>query len=279
MQTRVAAIIVTWNRRELVSAVLEALAEQSIGAGVIDLVVVDNHSTDGTLEGLVERWNPDRVVDNRTAHAHLPAFVERDPARGPNRGGFRSLTIVRNADNMGGCGGFNTGFEYIAHAMDTDGARSAGTAPDFVWLVDDDIDVAPDTLERLVATMRSDARIGLVGSRTMDINSREDTIETTIYFDPTTGSWRIRPAPGIAWRAIARVSGRPSVGGPKGRHYYFSGVREVDIVSACSMLARWSAVREIGFWDYRYFIYCDDADWCLRFAEGGVPDGVSIWTR
>lgn len=267
MQTRVAAIIVTWNRRELVSAVLEALAEQSIGAGVIDLVVVDNHSTDGTLEGLVERWNPDRVVDNRTAHAHLPAFVERDPARGPNRGGFRSLTIVRNADNLGGCGGFNTGFEYIAHAMDTDGARSAGTAPDFVWLVDDDIDVAPDTLERLVATMRSDARIGLVGSRTKDYNSREDTIETTIYFDPRTGFMADHPAPGHRLEG-SHAEWVARVGGPKGRND-FSGVRDVDIVSACSMLARWSAVREIGFWDYRYFIYCDDADWCLRFARAG----------
>lgn len=267
MTTRVAAIIVTWNRRELVSAVLEALTHQSIGAGVIDLIVVDNHSTDGTLEALVERWSPDRVVDNRTAHAHEPRFESRDVPRGPNRGGFRSLTIVRNADNLGGCGGFNTGFEYIAHAFDGDAARGAGIDPDFVWLVDDDIDVAPDTLERLVATMRSDARIGLVGSRTKDYNSREDTIETTIYFDPETGFMADHPASGHRLESShAEWVGR--VGGPKGRHE-FGGVREVDIVSACSMLARWSAVREIGFWDYRYFIYCDDADWCLRFARAG----------
>lgn len=267
MPTRVAAIIVTWNRRELVSAVLEALTQQSIGAGVIDLIVVDNHSTDGTLEGLVARWNPDRVVDNRTAHAHEPAFAMREDPRGPNRGGFRSLTIVRNADNLGGCGGFNTGFEYIADALDTEAARRAGVAPDFVWLVDDDIDVAPDTLERLVATMRSDARIGLVGSRTKDYNSREDTIETTIYFDPQTGFMADHPAPGHQLeRSHAEWVAR--IGGPKGRND-FRGVRDVDIVSACSMLARWSAVREIGFWDYRYFIYCDDADWCLRFARAG----------
>ena len=24
-----------------------------------------------------------------------------------------------------------------------------------------------------------------------------------------------------------------------------------------------------SLWDYRYFIYCDDADWCLRFARAG----------
>jgi hypothetical protein len=35
------------------------------------------------------------------------------------------------------------------------------------------------------------------------------------------------------------------------------------------MLARWSAVEKVGFWDWRYFIYCDDADWCLRFGKAG----------
>ena len=257
----------TWNRKALVSAVIEALTRQTIGASVLDLVVVDNDSTDGTLEHLVMAWNPDAVVDNPTRHAHEPAFQRRDDPRGPNRGGFRSLTIIRNAENLGGCGGFNTGFEFIAHALDTVGARESGASPDYVWLVDDDIDVASDTLERLVTTMRSDDRIGLVGSRTMDYNSREDTIETTIYFDPKTGFMADHPAPDHRLHA-SHAEWVSRVGGPKGRHA-FSGVRDVDIVSACSMLARWSAVREVGFWDYRYFIYCDDADWCLRFARAG----------
>lgn len=265
--TRVAAIIVTWNRRELVSAVLEAISRQSIGAGVIDLVVVDNNSTDGTLERLVERWSPDEIVDNPTSHAHLPRFQSRALRSGPNQGGFRSLTIVRNSENLGGCGGFNTGFEYIAHALDTDDARRQGLAPDYVWLVDDDIDVAPDTLDRLVSTMRSDPSIGLVGSRTKDYNSRDETIETTIYFDPDTGFMGDHPAPGHRLYD-SHAAWAERVGGPKGRREY-AGVRDVDIVSACSMLARWAAVREIGFWDYRYFIYCDDADWCLRFARAG----------
>ncbi len=264
---RVAAIIVTWNRKALVSAVVDALTRQSIGAGVLDLVVVDNDSTDGTLEHLVSLWNPDAVVQNRTRLAHVPAFERGQNRTGTNLGGFRSLTIVRNAENLGGCGGFNTGFEYISHALDTERHRRTGTAPDYVWLVDDDIDVAPDTLERLVATMRSDDRIGLVGSRTMDYNNREETIETTIYFDPRTGFMADHPAPGHRLFA-SHAAWVSRVGGPKGRHA-FSGVRDVDIVSACSMLARWSAVREIGFWDYRYFIYCDDADWCLRFARAG----------
>lgn len=267
LDARVAVIIVTWNRRTMVSDVLAALSRQTAGPGCMDVIVVDNHSTDGTLERLVERWSPDRIVDNPTTRPDRPAFAPRDGVRGPNLAGFRSLTIVRNGDNLGGCGGFNTGFRYIAHALDTPAARAAGTAPDYAWLVDDDIDLEPTTLERLASTMRSDPSIGLVGSRTKDINRRGTTIETTIYFDPATGFMGDHPAP---HHRLAASHGEwaARVGGPKGDHE-FQGVRDVDIVSACSMLARWSAVREVGFWDDRYFIYCDDADWCLRFAHAG----------
>lgn len=36
------------------------------------------------------------------------------------------------------------------------------------------------------------------------------------------------------------------------------------------MLAHWSGVKKVGFWDYRYFIYCDDADWCLHSRRRGT---------
>ena len=42
------------------------------------------------------------------------------------------------------------------------------------------------------------------------------------------------------------------------------------------MLARWGGVKKVGFWDYRYFIYCDDADWCLRFAQAGYRVVLSL---
>lgn len=269
VDARVAVLIVTWNRREMVSAVLAALSRQTAGPACLDVVVIDNASSDGTLDHLIGAWNPDVVVDNDTPRAHEPAFVRRERPREPrpNAGGFRSLTIVRNTDNLGGCGGFNTGFEYVAWAFDTEHDRARGTAPDYVWLVDDDIDIEPTTLSRLVRTMRSDPRMGLVGSRTVDYHNRVTTIETTIYFDPSTGYMGDQPATDHRLEA-SHQEWVAKIGGPKGERP-FSGYRDVDVVSACSMLAKWEGVRKVGFWDYRYFIYCDDADWCLRFARAG----------
>lgn len=261
----VAVIIVTWNRAAMVCDVIAALARQRFPRSAIDAVVVDNASTDGTAELLVERWGAERIVPNPTQHAHEPAFAEPTPTgRGPNRAGLRSLTVVRNAHNLGGCGGFNTGFAYVQHAFDV---PDSPTPPDYVWLVDDDIDLPDDAAQRLVEAATNDPSIGLVGSRTVDIRNRDTTIETTVYFDRRTGLMTDNAPPGHP-RHDEHKAWAERVGGTKGRREY-SGLRDVDVVSACSLLARWSAVREVGFWDWRYFIYCDDADWCLRFARAG----------
>ncbi|MBL8760771.1 MAG: glycosyltransferase family 2 protein [Phycisphaerae bacterium] len=271
--TRVAVIIITWNRKGYVTNVLRALSRQTYPPSQLDVVVVDNAGTDGTLDHLRELFRPERVVFNDARVAHEPRFREPIGLAGGNRLGLGSLTLVRNASNFGGCGGFNTGFSYVDAVLDGT-ARSPGERPTYVWLVDDDIDLPEGTLANLVVTAERDENIGLVGSRTMDINNRENTIETTIYFDPTTGLMGDEAPRGHRLEQSHRewVS---RVGGTRGERY-FSGIRDVDIVSACSMLARWSGVKKVGFWDYRYFIYCDDADWCLRFAKAGYRVVLSL---
>jgi GT2 family glycosyltransferase len=261
----IAAVIVTWNRKADVDQVLAALSRQGYPRQRLDVIVVDNASTDGTLEYLSQRWRPERIIQNPTDKAHEPRFSA--PIAGAegerNRGGFASLTIVRNSENHGGCGGFNTGFACVEYLL----CRTPGEEPDFVWLVDDDIDLPADTLERLADAAAEDDAIGLVGSRTMDLNDREKTIETTIYFHPRDGSMADHPPPGHPMQAD-HARWIEKVGGTRGTGAY-SGVRDVDVVSACCLLARWSAVKQVGFWDWRYFIYCDDADWSLRFGRAG----------
>ena len=99
---------------------LEDLAAQTFPAGCLDVVVCDNASTDGTLEHLRRLFSPERIVENPTARAHKPAFKLSAKPTGPNTLGFRSLTIVRNSANLGGCGGFNTGLAFAERVLETD---------------------------------------------------------------------------------------------------------------------------------------------------------------
>jgi len=272
-QRSIAVLVVTWNRKTPLDHQLKAVASQSYPVSNLDVIIVDNSSTDGTLEALQAAWKPEQVVINDAKVAHEPAFrTPVDEARiglrpATNAGGFRSLTVVHNANNFGGCGGFNTGFAFIERYLEKGWEGASGGKPDYVWLVDDDAEVAPRALEHMLAAAEADPKVGLVGSRTVDWHNRGVTIESTIYMDIETGRMGDQPAPGHRlfeshkeWAA--------KVGGPKGANTY-TGVREVDVASACCLLGRWSAVREVGYWDYRYFIYCDDADWGLRFPKHG----------
>jgi rhamnopyranosyl-N-acetylglucosaminyl-diphospho-decaprenol beta-1,3/1,4-galactofuranosyltransferase len=102
--------IVTFNRRELLLECLEAIARQT--RPVDEVVVVDNASSDGTLE-----------------HLQASGIGQRLPL------GY--LRVERN-------GGGAEGFHYAVRAGLDSGA-------DWIWLMDDDCEPDPDALEKLLA--------------------------------------------------------------------------------------------------------------------------------
>ncbi|MFI4916563.1 MAG: glycosyltransferase family 2 protein [Phycisphaerales bacterium JB060] len=257
----VAVVMVTWNRAaEARRAIESILAQREIDLASVHLVVVDNASTDGTTDALTDWLHPERLVTNGTDRADNPAFAATDTDTA-NTAGLASVTLVRNTANLGGTGGFNTGFQAVEKLLAPDADI------DFLWLLDDDALADANALASLLRTAEEDPAAGLVGSRAVDIADRTTTYETTIYYDPAQGRMAETPHAGHRLEG-AHTDWIARVGDSRGAHD-FAGVREVDVVSACSMLARWSVVQRVGYWDSRYFIYCDDADWCLRVGRAG----------
>ncbi|MDQ3723758.1 MAG: glycosyltransferase [Actinomycetota bacterium] len=107
---RVCAAVVTYNRKALLLECLDALLRQT--HPVERIFVIDNASTDGTLELVRERG----LLDD-----------ER-------------LEYVRCEHNSGGAGGY-------ARAVEVSRAREV----DWIWLMDDDAEPRLDTLEQLLA--------------------------------------------------------------------------------------------------------------------------------
>lgn len=140
---RVTAVLVAYNRRELLRESLEALAAQS--RPVDRLVVVDNASDDGSGDvaaELLEQWG--------------------ERAR-----------LLRLTENTGGAGGFAAG---IAAAVAED-------CIDWVWVMDDDTVPGPDALagalaahERYRATGQDD--LAVMGSRVVWTDGRDHPMNT-----------------------------------------------------------------------------------------------------
>ena len=50
------------------------------------------------------------------------------------------------------------------------------------------------------------------------------------------------------------------------------------------MLVKWEVLVEVGTWDEKYFLHCEDLDWCMRFRQKGwkilfVPDAPVVHHR
>lgn len=101
MEPKVLVISVTFNKKEYIANLLNSL--KNIQYSNFD-VVVDNASSDGTVE-----------------------FVREN---------FPEVTLIANAENTGGSGGFNAG---ISYAFKQHGY-------DYYWLLDNDVEVSPDAL-------------------------------------------------------------------------------------------------------------------------------------
>lgn len=258
---RLVAVAVTWNRpddiRRLVAS-LEALES----APPLTLIVVDNAS-DAPVSGL-------KPFEEHIANASLdpaaPQFAPAPELDSPARQAtatdqrIERLLIVRNRDNLGGCGGFLTGY-HVANQL------LAKTDHAFLWLLDDDATPTPPSLRHMLNAMSADPRLGAVGARMADPADPDHILEGPVYFDRETGIFQPAPREGTphhaaftAWRA--RVDAKDPCAET-------SGLIPCDIMAACSLLCRWSAVRKAGFWDPRYFLAADDAEWCIRLAANG----------
>ena len=142
----IAAVVVTYNRKDLLGQCLDSLLRQSHALDA--LYVIDNHSTDGTYDSLLAR--------ELIAPSECRAEVAVETSRPVPLAGFpdRRLEVhyVRMPENTGGAGGFHEGMKRAALAgrdPQRDPSR-LGTRFDWLWLMDDDLLTAPDALEILV---------------------------------------------------------------------------------------------------------------------------------
>ena len=83
MDKLVAAIVVTYNRKNLLLENIECLKQQS-ESDKLDIIIIDNASTDGTESAL------------------QPYILDK------------SVIYINTGSNLGGAGGFNFGISYAA---------------------------------------------------------------------------------------------------------------------------------------------------------------------
>ncbi|MDH4135795.1 MAG: glycosyltransferase family 2 protein [Anaerolineae bacterium] len=201
----VTIIVLNWNGLADTLECLESLA--GLDYPTYEVVVVDNDSTDGSVEAIRAR--------------------------------FPQVTLIENGENLGFAGGNNVG---MCYAMDQ------GT--DYVLLLNNDTIVDPEFLTTLVKAAESDPSIGIVSP-------------ILYYYDEPHTIWCAGAS--IDWRrgVTHRLRAEEPDDGQDER------IHEVDFVSGCALLAKSSVVKDTGLMDHEFFLYYEEADWCVRARAQG----------
>ena len=194
-----AVVIPNWNGRNWLEPCLGSLAEQTMAPA--EVIVVDNGSTDGSLELLRER-------------------------------GVRTIELGRN-----------TGF---AHACNR-GIEAADT--ELVALVNTDVVLAPDWLERMTAALESEPEAASAACKMVDLR------DPRLIWD--AGDFLRRDGAAEQRGRGERDDGR------------FDEPGEAGAACAGAALYRRAAVLEVGGFDERFFAYLEDVDLGVRLRLAG----------
>ena len=190
---KVAAVVITYNRKTLLEKCIKALLCQSVSC---DIIIIDNASTDGTGE-MVRT-----IVDPRRSY-------------------------FNTGSNLGGAGGFNYGMRKAVEA-----------GYEYVWLMDDDTIVQPDSLAHLlVADKKLDGNYGWLSSKALWTDGSlclMNQQRTSIYrkFDPMN-----------------------------------SGIEKIQLASFVSLFMKSEIILQHGLPIKDFFIWGDDWEYTRRISR------------
>lgn len=182
------------------------------------------------------------VVDNDSADGSAAFVASR----------FPKIRLIRNPTNMGYAGGNNTGLIY---ALD----RGA----DFVWLINPDVLVAPDTLLKFLEGGSKHAREGIFGCKMFFAPGHESHPDR--YSQDQLGR--------VIWYTGGLMDWRNLIGFHRGvdevDKEQFNFDTETDYVTGACMFIKRRVLEEVGLLDPRFFLYYEENDFCQRAKRAG----------
>ncbi len=171
------------------------------------------------------------VVDNSPGDPDLDAALADYP----------TCQRIDAPDNLGFGRGNNLGIRWIFDHTDCE----------FVFVLNNDAVVFPDTIRELERIMDDNPDVGMAGPRIVFADDPDK-----LWFGGGEVSWRrgAALAPGAHGPADAALAMRP---------------RDVSFLSGCAVLIRRRLLEQIGGFDPRFFMYEEDLELCLRAVEAG----------
>lgn len=190
------------------------------------------------------------LVDNASSDGSFePACkLARELALQAPREGRFTLFAIQNGRNVGFAGGNNVALRQ---------ARGR-----FILLLNPDATLCPGSLEEVIRYMDGNPEVGICGPRVMLPSGRLDAPCRRTFKTPST----------YLYKQFGLSKLFP--GSRRFGKYYLSylpedQLAEVDSVIGAFLMIRREAMEQVGLLDERYFMYCEDEDWCFQAKKAG----------
>lgn len=223
------AVVVTFNRRELLLECLQGLVSQSMP--LASIIIVDNASTDDTSASLFEagfiNTLPPKEIDE-------PFEIEFETDFLDVKGNNIHIKYTYMHENTGGSGGFQYGIK-----------RAYEAGFDYIWIMDDDVKARSNALENALKK--------LIGNSDIIIqNSREYSDGTLYEFGSKNNYFNYIHKIKYNWEELKYLE-----------EY------EVPFCSFEGLIIPRNAIGRVGLPNAKFFISFDDTDYGYRLIKSG----------
>ena len=228
---KVCAVVVTYNRKNLLIECLESLKSQS--RPLEGIYLIDNASSDGTSELLVEHGYIKELPSNYHENWNK-CYNLKSTVNGKNI----KFNYVRLSENTGGAGGFHEGVK-----------RAYEDGYDWLWLMDDDAEPLNDALEQL-SNYFDEKNVSALSS-VVKTTDNQIISGHRGYFDfkSLTNYKIVRSLP------LSLIDKNNAL--------------KIDAISFVGVLINRKAIKKVGFPKKEFFVYGDDYEYSIRLRSVG----------
>ncbi len=176
---------------------------------------------------------------------------------------FLEFTIIRNKENLGFAAANNIGL------------RAA--KGQFLMVLNSDTELSADAASRMLEFIKMHSDVGMVGPKLVCPDGR---LQINGQRFPTF----LREVMGLTrlFRVFRRYHDKNLAWGRED----FDANTEIDALAGACMLIRREVLDTAGYLDERFFMYYEDADWCLRIKQAGwkiwylgEAEVVHVWAQ
>lgn len=166
---------------------------------------------------------------NDNSWQHLQSFLEQP-----------FVTLLQTNENKGFAGGMNVGIKYALEHLN----------PDFVWLLNNDVQIYPDALEKLLISANQNKKIGMWGSTLLENNGKTQCAGGCVY-NPYLTIFK----PILAGKTLEEIK------------KIDPNKIKLDYIAGAALFIRKEVIEKIGFLNEEYFLFYEELDYTQRLKK------------